>query len=168
MKALKAVFKRFLKTSDRTEGSVRIIEEGGELVPDGEHMPHPIIPDDSEPITTPGPPAPAGPEEIREILSRDWPVVSVVWVDAEARGGPGWEDAEDLVEFALRPLAEVRTVGLMIHTCDQYIALTDSRGPDQVGVVQKIPRSWIVSLDVMIPSEGDVPPTLSIDEARAG
>lgn len=128
-------------------------------------MPHPITPNDPEPVSTP---VPAGPEEIRDILSRDWPVISVVWVDAEARGGPGWEDAEDLVEFALRPLAEVRTVGLMIHTCDQYVALTDSRGPDQVGVVQKIPRSWIVSLDVMVPAEGDVPPTLSIDEARAG
>jgi hypothetical protein len=164
MRAFLAVFKRFFRPMDRTAPSVRIDDGADELVLDGDLMPHPLTPDDSEPVPTP---VTAGPEAIREILSRDWPVVSVVWVDAEARGGPGWEDAEDLVEFALRPLAEVRTVGLMIHTCDQYVALTDSRGPDQVGVVQKIPRAWIVSLDVLVPSEEEVPPTLSIDEARA-
>jgi hypothetical protein len=97
-----------------------------------------------------------------------WPVVSVKWVDAEARGGPGWEDPEDMVEFALRPLATVQTVGLLIHECEQFIAMTDSRGPDQVGAVQKIPKAWITAMEFMVPSDEVVPPTLPMDGSRAG
>ena len=37
-------------------------------------------------------------DDTDKALSRQWPVVSVRWVDAEARGGPGWEDPEDMVE----------------------------------------------------------------------
>ena len=101
-------------------------------------------------------------------LARMWPVVSVKWVDAEARGGPGWEDPEDMVEFALRPLATVQTVGLLIHECEQFIAVTDSRGPDQVGAVQKIPKAWITAMEFMVPSDDVVPPTLPMDGSRAG
>ncbi|MCH2141539.1 MAG: hypothetical protein MK077_00880 [Phycisphaerales bacterium] len=107
-------------------------------------------------------------DEVERALDRSWPVVSVRWVDAEARGGPGWEDPEDMVEFALRPLAEVHTVGLLIYECDHFIALTDSRGPDQIGGVQKIPKAWINALDIMMPSEEEPPPALPIDGARAG
>lgn len=106
--------------------------------------------------------------DVDRILDRSWPVVSVRWVDAEARGGPSWEDPEDMVEFALRPLAEVHTVGLLIYECDHFIALTDSRGPDQIGGVQKIPKAWINALDIMMPSEEAPPSALPIDGARAG
>ncbi len=107
-------------------------------------------------------------DDVDRALSQPWPVVSVRWVDAEARGGPGWEDPEDMVEFALRPLAEVHTVGLMIHESDHFIALTDSRGPDQVGSVQKIPKAWINTIDVMVPSEDTIPPSLPMDGVRVG
>ena len=116
----------------------------------------------------PQPPSRADNDAVQEVLSSEWPVVSVRWVDAEARGGPGWEDPEDMIEFALRPLVEVHTVGLLLHSCDRYIALTDSRGPDQVGGVQKIPRAWINTMDVMVPSDEHLPPSLPMDGARAG
>ncbi len=106
--------------------------------------------------------------DVERTLDRAWPVVSVRWVDAEARGGPGWEDPEDMVEFALKPLAEVHTVGLLIHESAQFIALTDSRGPDQIGSVQKIPKAWITTMEIMAPSEEDLPPALPIDGVRAG
>ena len=107
-------------------------------------------------------------DEVQRTLDRTWPPVSVRWVDAEARGGPGWEDPEDMVEFALRPLAEVHTVGLLIHECDSFIALTDSRGPDQIGSVQKIPKAWITTIEILMPSEDDAPSSIPMDNARAG
>ena len=113
------------------------------------------------------PATPGSSEQVREALARDWPPVSVVWVDAEARGGPGWEDIEELVGFAFKPLLEVRSVGLLIHACDQFVALTDSRGPDQIGAVQKIPRAWIVSMEHLAPVEGGSAPSLSLEDARA-
>ena len=127
-------------------------------------MNHQLNSVDSE---VPVPPVPAPAEQVREALSRDWPPVSVVWVDAEARGGPGWEDLEELVEFAFKPLVEVRTVGLLIHACEQFVAVTDSRGPDQVGAVQKIPRAWIVSMERLAPVDDDTAPSLSLEDARA-
>lgn len=107
------------------------------------------------------------PDTVDRALARNWPVVSVKWVDAEARGGPGWEDPEDMVEFAMHPLATVHTVGLLIHECEQFIAVTDSRGPDQVGAVQKIPRTWITSLDFMVPEDDTMPTPLPLDGSRA-
>ena len=127
-------------------------------------MTHPINPPESG-VTTARSATPS--DQVRGALEREWPPVSVVWIDAEARGGPGWEDAEDLVEFAFKPLAEVRTVGLLINSCEQFVALTDSRGPDQVGAVQKIPRAWIVSMELLIPAESESTPALSIEDARA-
>jgi hypothetical protein len=108
-------------------------------------------------------------DDAERTLAQSWPVVSVKWVDAEARGGPGWEDPEDMVEFALRPLATVHTVGLLIHECEQFVALTDSRGPDQVGAVQKIPKAWITAMEFMVAAEDEeLPPTLPIDGTLAG
>ncbi|MBT4768777.1 MAG: hypothetical protein HOO04_10515 [Phycisphaerae bacterium] len=106
-------------------------------------------------------------DEVDRVLGHTWPVVSVKWVDAEARGGPGWEDPEDMVEFALRPLATVHTVGLLIYECEQFVAVTDSRGPDQIGAVQKIPRGWITSLEFMVPEDDSVPKPLPLDGSRA-
>ena len=128
-------------------------------------MTHPI---DGNDLEAPGAGQHGAPDEVHRALNRDWPIVQVIWVDAEAKGGPGWEDAEDLVEFAFKPLAEVKTVGMMIHACDQFIALTESRSPDQIGVVQKIPKAWIVSMDLLVPSEEGSPPTFSIGDVRAG
>jgi hypothetical protein len=77
-----------------------------------------------------------------------------------------------MVEFALKPLAEVHTVGLLIHECEQFIALTDSRGPDQIGSVQKIPKAWITTIAFMVPSseegDDDIPPSIPIDGVRTG
>ena len=63
------------------------------------------------------------------------------------RGGPGWEDLEEMVEFAIRPPAEVLTVGLLIHETDDFVALTDTRSPDLTGGVQKIPKGWIIAIE---------------------
>jgi hypothetical protein len=50
--------------------------------------------------------------------------------------------------------------------------LTDSRGPDQIGSVQKIPKAWVTTMAFMVPSveqfEDDIPPSLPIDGSRVG
>jgi hypothetical protein len=103
---------------------------------------------------------------IQRIVDAAWPMVSIRWVDAEARGGPGWEDLDEMIEYAIRPPAEVLTVGLLIHETADYVALTDTRSPDLTGGVQKIPKGWIVAIDQLVPAEPANP--LSIDQARAG
>lgn len=79
-------------------------------------------------------------------------MVSVLWKDAESQGGPGWEDTEEMFEFARRPLTTVHTVGLLIHADDEQIAITDTITRDQMGGVTKIPRGWIEKIQYLHPS----------------
>ena len=73
-----------------------------------------------------------------------YPMVSVKWKDAESQGGPSWEDSQDMLEFAKRPLIIVHTVGQLIHSDKEKIAITDTVSGDQMGGVTKIPRMWIM------------------------
>jgi len=103
---------------------------------------------------------------VQRIIDSPWPMVSVRWVDAEARGGPGWEDLEEMIEFAIRSPAEVLTVGLLMYENDDYVALTDTRSPDLTGGVQKIPKGWIIAIEHLVADTRTNP--LSIDQARVG
>ena len=67
----------------------------------------------------------------------EWDMVSVLWVDAESDGGSG---SEEMMEHARRPLPVIHTVGLLVHQDDEQIAVTDSKGPEEMGSVTKIPR----------------------------
>lgn len=74
-------------------------------------------------------------------------LVSIRWKDAESQGGPTWEDSEDMLEFARRPLTTVQTVGVLLHMDDEQIAVTDTVALDQMGGVTKIPRGWIERIE---------------------
>jgi hypothetical protein len=94
------------------------------------------------------------------------PMVSVLWKDAESQGGPGWEDTEEMFEFARRPLITVHTVGLLIHADEEQIAITDTITSDQMGGVTKIPRGWLEKIQYLHASgdfETNLPPKSNPD-----
>ncbi len=78
-------------------------------------------------------------------------MVLVVWKDAESQGGPTWEDTDEMLEFARRPLGLVRTVGLLLHVDHEQIAITDTVATDQMGGVTKIPRAWVERFEYLAP-----------------
>ena len=80
-------------------------------------------------------------------------MVMVVWKDAESQGGPTWEDTDDMLEFARRPLTPVTTVGLLLHLDDEQIAITDTVAMDQTGGGTKIPRAWVQRFEILTPTE---------------
>jgi hypothetical protein len=83
----------------------------------------------------------------------DHPVlVSIRWKDAESQGGPTWEDTDEMLEFARRPLTLVLTVGVLLHMDAEQVAVTDTVASDQMGGVTKIPRGWIERIDVLGPA----------------
>ena len=100
-------------------------------------------------------------------------MVMVIWKDAESQGGPSWEDTDDMLEFARRPLTPVRTVGLLLHLDEEQIAVTDTIALDQMGGVTKIPRAWVERFEFLTP-DGAVDllvenqPTDGEEERRAG
>jgi len=83
----------------------------------------------------------------------DRPVlVSIRWKDAESQGGPTWEDTDEMLEFARRPLTVVLTVGVLLHMDPEQVAVTDTVAADQMGGVTKIPRGWIERIEVLGPA----------------
>ncbi len=79
-------------------------------------------------------------------------LVSIRWKDAESQGGPTWEDTDEMLEFARRPLTIVLTVGVLLHMDAEQVAVTDTVAADQMGGVTKIPRGWIERIDVLGPA----------------
>ena len=95
------------------------------------------------------------------------PMVSIKWKDAESQGGPSWEDANEMLEFARKPLVLVHTVGQLLHIDDEKIAVTDTISGDQMGGVSKIPRMWIMELTELAPREDAGNSSLSFREENA-
>ena len=91
-------------------------------------------------------------EDTFEFAPTDLRMVMVVWKDAESQGGPTWEDTDDMLEFARRPLSPVTTVGLLLHLDDEQIAITDTVALDQTGGVTKIPRAWVERFELLTPT----------------
>ena len=81
----------------------------------------------------------------------EWEMVSVLWVDAESDGGSGWQDPEEMMEYARRPLPVIHTVGLLVYEDGEQIAVTDSKGPEEMGSVTKIPRQWVKQYHRLVP-----------------
>ena len=68
-------------------------------------------------------------------------MVSIRWKDAESQGGPGWEDCEEMLEFARRPLTTVHTIGLLVHADEEQIAVTDIMTTTTSGATSATRRS---------------------------
>ena len=102
----------------------------------------------------------------------EWEMVSILWVDAESDGGSGWQDPEEMMEYARRPLPVIHTVGLLVYEDAQQIAVTDSKGPEEMGSVTKIPRQWVKQFHRLAPvankQGGLAPPPEFAPEQRAG
>ena len=99
--------------------------------------------------------------------SSAYPLVSVKWKDAESQGGPSWEDSQEMLEFARKPLVIVHTVGHLIHADEEKLAITDTVSGDQMGGVSKIPRMWIIEMVELEPrreSESDSSMTIQPDD----
>lgn len=102
--------------------------------------------------------------EADEETTTTYPMVSVRWKDAESQGGPTWEDSQDMLEFAKRPLVLVHTVGQLIHSDEEKIAITDTISGDQMGGVTKIPRMWIMEMVELEPHSDSTRHNFSISD----
>jgi hypothetical protein len=102
----------------------------------------------------------------------EWEMVSILWVDAESDGGNGWQDPEEMMEYARRPLPVIQTIGLLVYEDAEQIAVTDSKGPEEMGSVTKIPRQWVKQYHRLAPVSnkqvGLAPSPEFTPEQRAG
>lgn len=78
-----------------------------------------------------------------------FPVVEVVWIDAEERGETGWNDYAEMMREARRPCPTMHSIGYQVYRGDDHIALLSTVGPGVSSTLEKIPTGFIVSITVL-------------------
>jgi len=77
------------------------------------------------------------------MTKKDYPIVEVLWVDAEEKGDVGWNDLKEMIKYAKRPCPTMKSVGYVLHRTDEHIALLSTIGPEECSTVEKIPMSFV-------------------------
>ena len=70
-------------------------------------------------------------------------IVEIVWLDAEACGDSGWMNLQEGMEEASKRPPLMRTLGYVLYAGEEFISITDSIGPEECGMINKIPRQMI-------------------------
>ena len=78
--------------------------------------------------------------------TKEYPVVEVIWIDAEEHGEVGWNDIKDQLAHAKKPCPQMRTVGYLVHRDDGHIALLSTIGEKECSTVEKIPSAFLISV----------------------
>ena len=82
------------------------------------------------------------------------PIAEVVWVDAEECGDIGWNELDELLEKAAEPCPVMRSVGYVLHHCEDHISLISTIGPDECGSLEKSPAEFLKSVTYMKGEKG--------------
>ncbi len=72
-------------------------------------------------------------------------LVKILWVDAYTVGGAEWMEKDKSQEIAREPLPHMLTVGFVLYTDSEQIAVTNTIGSDETAQVWKIPKRMVIS-----------------------
>jgi hypothetical protein len=75
-------------------------------------------------------------------------VVVVDWLDAVCTGGSEWQTSEDIDDAVESGPSMVRSVGILLKQCPEYVALIDTMimNGDAGGCVHVIPTGMILKV----------------------
>jgi hypothetical protein len=76
----------------------------------------------------------------------DYPLVEVIWVDAEEIGEIGWNDLYETLEEAEKPCPTVHSVGYLVFSSESHISLIRAFYAGGCSTVEKIPKRFIENL----------------------
>ena len=82
-----------------------------------------------------------------EEFSNKYPLVEVLWRDAEEVGDVGWNDLEEMLEAARDPCPLVYSVGYLVHDSETHISLIRAFHSEGCSTVEKIPKRFIENLE---------------------
>jgi hypothetical protein len=80
---------------------------------------------------------------------KEYPIVEVIWHDAEEFGEVGWNDIKGVLAHAKVPCPEMHTVGYCVHKDRNHISLLSTIGPKECSTLEKIPMSMIQNVRVI-------------------
>ena len=74
---------------------------------------------------------------------KEYPIVEVIWIDAEEHGDVGWNDLKSKLAHAKKPCPEMRTVGYCVHRDDEHISVLSTIGDKESSTLEKIPLGFV-------------------------
>ena len=78
--------------------------------------------------------------------SIDLPIVEVIWRDAEESGEIGWNDLDEMKEYAAEACPLVKSVGYLLFESEAHISLLHAISSGGCSSVEKIPKGFIENL----------------------
>lgn len=75
-----------------------------------------------------------------------YPIVEVVWIDAEEIGEIGWNDPDEIIADSQADCPVVHSVGYVVFESDSHISLIRSWHSGGFSTVEKIPKGFIRSI----------------------
>ena len=87
-----------------------------------------------------------------------YPIVEVVWIDAEEKGEVGWNSLTEMKRYAKKPCPTMRSVGYKIYQDEDHISLLSSIGQDECSSIEKIPTGFIKTITELTPKNDQVDP----------
>lgn len=77
-------------------------------------------------------------------------LVKILWVDAYTIGGEDWIEKDVAKSYAKEPLPHMLTVGFVLFTDNEQVAVTSTIGPGETAQVNKIPKRMIIKMETLL------------------
>ena len=75
-----------------------------------------------------------------------FPIVEVIWIDAEEVGSLGWNEPDGVIADAGKECPVVHSVGYLIFESEAHISLIRAWHLDGFSSVEKIPKGFVRSI----------------------
>ena len=84
-----------------------------------------------------------------------YPIVEVIWIDAEEHGDVGWNDLKMQLAHAKKPCPEMYTVGYCVYRDEEHISILSTIGDRECSTIEKIPMGFVQSIKELTESKPD-------------
>jgi len=75
---------------------------------------------------------------------KQYPIVEVIWTDAEEHGDVGWNDLKSQLAHARKPCPQMKSVGYCVYRDDEHISLLSTIGYKESSTLEKIPLGFVI------------------------
>ena len=75
---------------------------------------------------------------------KQYPIVEVIWIDAEEHGDVGWNDLKSQLAHARKPCPQMKSVGYCVYRDDEHISLLSTIGYKESSTLEKIPLGFVI------------------------
>jgi len=86
---------------------------------------------------------------------KEYPIVEVIWIDAEEHGDVGWNDLKTQLAYAKKPCPEMHTVGYCVYRNKEHISILSTIGDKESSTLEKIPMGFVKSIKQLTEDKPD-------------